>query len=119
MGRLGAELQRLGLVAAEPVLRALAAQGGVSYLPTFDVGRVTRGPAWLPAETVRALGVVPFEVDDLQKKIRVVCAAPVPRTAMCALLKLTGWTAEARSGRCRPAAAWGSRAMTRRRPPAP
>lgn len=93
--RLGAELQRLGLVAAESVLRALAAQGGVSYLPTFDVGRVTRGPAWLPTETVRALGVVPFEVDDLQKKIRVVCAAPVPRTAMRALLKLTGWTAEA------------------------
>ena len=64
----------------------LAAQGGVSYLPSFDVDRVTRGPAWLPTETVRALGVVPFEVDEVQRKLRVVCAAPVPRTAMRALL---------------------------------
>jgi hypothetical protein len=93
--RLGAELQRRNLVGAEPILRALAAQGGVSYLPSFDVARVTRGPAWLPSETVRALGVVPFEVDEVQRKLRVVCAAPGPRTAMRALLKLTGWTAEA------------------------
>jgi hypothetical protein len=68
--RLGAELQRRNLVGAEPILRALAAQGGVSYLPSFDVARV-------------------------QRKLRVVCAAPGPRTAMRALLKLTGWTAEA------------------------
>jgi hypothetical protein len=93
--RLGAELQRRHMVGSEPVLRSLAAQGGVSYLPTFDVARVTRGPAWLPSETVRALGVVPFEVDEVQRKLRVVCGAPVPRTAMRALLKLTGWTAEA------------------------
>ncbi|MBI4264096.1 MAG: hypothetical protein HY657_06960 [Acidobacteria bacterium] len=93
--RLGAELQRLGLVPAEPIVRALAAQGGVSYLPAFDIGRVTRGPAWLPADTVRALGVVPFEVDEARKTLRVVCSAPVPRTAMRALLKLTGWSAEA------------------------
>lgn len=93
--RLGAELQRRNLVGHEPILRALAAQGGVSYLPSFDVGRVTRGPAWLPSETVRALGVVPFEVDDAKRTLRVVCGAPVPRTAMRALLKLTGWTAEA------------------------
>ena len=93
--RLGAELQRRNLAGHEPILRALAAQGGVSYLPVFDVGRVTRGPAWLPSETVRALGVVPFEVDEMQKTLRVVCGAPVPRTAMRALLKLTGWTAEA------------------------
>jgi len=92
--RLGTELRRRDLVPADAILRALAAQGGVSYLPTFDVGRVMRGPAWLPAETVRALGLVPFEVDEAQKKLRVVCSAPVPRTAMRALLKLTGWTAE-------------------------
>lgn len=92
--KLGAELQRRGLVGPEPILRALAAQGGVSYLPSFDVTRVMRGPSWLPAETVRALGVVPFDVDEPQKQLRVVCAAPVPRTAMRALLKLTGWTAE-------------------------
>jgi hypothetical protein len=93
--RLGTELQRLGLVTAEAVLRALAAQGGVSYMATFDVSRVARGPSWLPAETVRALGLVPFDADEAQKKLRVVCAAPVPRTAMRALLMLTGWTAEA------------------------
>ena len=92
--RLGAELQHLGLVTFEPVLKALAAQGGISYLASFDVSRVTRGPSWLPAETVRALGLVPFDVDEAQKRLRVVCTAPVPKTAMRALLKLTGWTAE-------------------------
>ncbi len=56
------------------ILKALAAQGGVSYLPSFDVDRVMSGPAWLPAETVRALGLVPFEADEAQKRLRVVCA---------------------------------------------
>jgi hypothetical protein len=92
--RLGAELLALGLVTNEQLLKALAAQGNVSYLPSFDVARVTRGPSWMPAETVRALGLVPFEADEAQKRLRVVCAAPVPRSAMRALLKLTGWTAE-------------------------
>ena len=76
------------------MLRALAAQAGVSYLATFDVDRVTRGPAWLPAPTVRALGLVPFEIDESSRKLKVVCAAPVPRSAARAVLKLTGWTAE-------------------------
>ena len=66
--RLGAELQRREMVASEPILKSLAAQGGVSYLATFDVRRVTDGPAWLPAETVRALGVVPFDLDESQRK---------------------------------------------------
>jgi hypothetical protein len=92
--RLGAELQRRGLVPSEPILKALAAQSSVSYLPTFDTRRVMEGPAWLPAETVRALGVVPFDLDESQRKIKVACSAPVPRAAMRALLKLTGWTAE-------------------------
>ena len=92
--RLGAELQHLGLVDAEVVLKALAAQSGVSYLPSFDVNRVMAGPSWLPAETVRALGLVPFEADESQKRLRVICAPPVPRSAVRALLKLTGWTAE-------------------------
>jgi hypothetical protein len=92
--RLGAELQHLGLVTFEPVLKALAAQGGVSYLASFDVSRVMHGPSWMPAETVRALGLVPFEVDEAQKRLRVVCTAPIPKTAMRALFKLTGWTAE-------------------------
>ena len=92
--RLGAELKELGLVGPEVVLKALAAQGGVSYLPSFDVGRVMQGPAWLPAETVRALGLVPYEWDETQKRLRVICTAPVPRAATRALLKLTGWSAE-------------------------
>ncbi len=92
--RLGAELQALGLAPADQVLKALAAQGNVSYLPSFDVARVQQGPSWMPAETVRALGLVPFEADETLKRVRVVCAAPVPKAAMRALLKLTGWTAE-------------------------
>ena len=92
--RLGAELQHLGLVDSEIVLKALAAQSGVSFLPSFDVNRVMAGPSWLPAETVRALGLVPFEADESQKRLRVICAPPVPRSAARALLKLTGWTAE-------------------------
>jgi hypothetical protein len=92
--RLGQELQRLRIVGAEPVLKALAAQSSVSYLTTFDVDRVMRGPSWLPAATVRALGLVPFDVDEANHRMKVVCAAPVPRSATRAMLKLTGWTAE-------------------------
>lgn len=92
--RLGAELQHLGIVTFEPVLKALAAQNGVSYLASFDLSRVTRGPAWLPAETVRALGLVPFDVDESARRVRVVCVAPLPKAAMRALFKLTGYTAE-------------------------
>jgi hypothetical protein len=93
--KLGEELQRLALVSAEPVLRALAAQGGVSYLASFDVSRIGLGPEWLPADTVRALGLVPFEVNESQRRIKVVCRAPVPRAALRALTKLTSWLPEA------------------------
>lgn len=92
--RIGAELQHLGLVGAEPVLKALAAQANVSYLTSFDVSRVANGPAWLPAETVRALGLVPFETNDAKRIVRVVCTAPVPKAAVRTLAKLTGWSAE-------------------------
>jgi len=92
--RLGAELRRLSGVAAEPVLKALAGQAGVSYLTSFDVTRVTSGPAWLPAETVRALGLVPFELNEAQRSLKVICVAPVPKAALRALTKLTGWLPE-------------------------
>lgn len=92
--RLGAELLRREMVPSELILKALAAQGGVSYLATFDPRRVTNGPGWLPAETVRALGLIPFDLDESQRQIKVACSAPVPRAAMRALLKLTGWNAE-------------------------
>jgi hypothetical protein len=93
--RLGEELLRLRIVAEpESILRALAAQANVAYLTAFDIERVTRGPSWLPVATVRALGLVPFEMDARQRRLKVVCAAPVSRTALSAVLKLTGWTAE-------------------------
>lgn len=92
--RLGAELRRQGLVGPEPLLRALAAQSGVSYLASFDVRRVEHGPAWLPEPMVRALGLIPFEADEVARKVRVICTAPVPRAAMRALTKLTGWLPE-------------------------
>ncbi len=92
--RLGAELRHRGLCGADQVLKALAAQHGTSYIASFDVARVTNGPGWLPVDTVRALGLVPFEVDDLARTVRVVCRAPAPRAALRALLRLTGWTAE-------------------------
>jgi hypothetical protein len=92
--RLGAELQRTGHVRADQLLRALAAQANVSYFTSFDVARVTRGPLALPVETVRALGLVPFDVDAEQQRIRVICAAPVPRTAVRAMHTLTGWIPE-------------------------
>jgi hypothetical protein len=92
--RLGAELIRLRRVAPEHVLRALAAQANVSYLTSFDLSRVKNGPSWLPAETVRALGVVPFDIHERDRRVRILCQAPVPRAAVRALQKLTSWTAE-------------------------
>ena len=92
--RLGEQLQQLGLVGPDPILKALAAQSQVSYLTSFDVARVQRGPGRLPPETVRALGVVPFEADDARQRLKVICTAPVPRTALRAMAKLTGWTPE-------------------------
>jgi hypothetical protein len=92
--RLGAELQRLQRVRPEPVLRALATQHSVSYFTSFDVAKVTSGLAWLATDTVRALGLVPFDEDPAAHRVRVVCAAPVPRAAVRAMQKLTGWTPE-------------------------
>ena len=92
--RLGHELKHLRLVGGDVVIRALAAQSSVPYLTTFDVERVKRGPSWLPAATVRALGVVPFDVIEAMRTVKVVCAAPVPRSALRALTMLTGWEAE-------------------------
>ena len=93
--KLGDELQRLALVSSDAVLRALAAQSGVSYLYSFDPALAGQGPEWLPEETVRALGLVPFEVNASEQRIKVVCTAPVPKAALRALTKLTGWLPEA------------------------
>ena len=90
--RLGAELQRLGFVSSQTLVRALAAQAGVSYLTAVDPARVRRAPGGLSADMVRALGLLPFEAQD--QRLHVICTAPLPRPALRALARLTGWTAE-------------------------
>lgn len=90
---LGTELQRLG-VTEVAILRALAEQQGVDYLTTCDVARVHDAPGDLNPDTARTLGVVPFEADPERARLKVACQAPVPRRAIEALRRLTGWTAE-------------------------
>src|SRR5688500_3650533 len=81
--RLGAELQRLGFASSAAVVRALAAQAGVSYLTSVDAKRVSRAPGGLTADMVRALGLLPFEAHD--RRLHVICTAPLPRPALRAL----------------------------------
>jgi hypothetical protein len=90
--RIGEQLEQMGFVDADVVLRALATQAGVSYLSTFDVARVTRAPGSMPPAMVRALGLVPFETDEDGQRLHVITTAPVPRAAIRAMTKLTGWT---------------------------
>lgn len=92
--RLGEELQRLGFVSGDVVLRALAAQHNTRYLTSFDVARLAHGPSRLPVQMVRALALVPFDLDEALQVVHVMCAAPVPRAAVRAMRKLTGWTPE-------------------------
>lgn len=91
--RLGAQLRALGLVDGDAVLRCLAAQASVSYITSFDVSRV-HGCSPLPEATVRALGLVPFDWRPVERALSVICPAPVPRPALRALTRLTGWTVE-------------------------
>jgi len=92
--RLGQQLERMGLAGPEAVLRALAAQAGVSYLWNFDTARVRQAPGGLTRSMVRALGLVPFETDATGTRLHVICAAPLPRTAIRAMTRLTGWQLE-------------------------
>ena len=41
---------------------------------------------------VRALGLVPFEADEIGQRLHVISAAPLPRAAIRAMARLTGWT---------------------------
>lgn len=91
--RLGAELRRLGHLDGETVLRALAAQTGLSYLTAVDLASVRSTPGRLSPEETRALGVVPF-CESGPQKLSVACAAPVPRSSLAALEALTGYTVE-------------------------
>jgi hypothetical protein len=92
--RIGEQLEQLGYATPDIVLRALATQAGVSYLATFDITRVKRAPVSLPSSMVRALGLVPFESDEKARRMHVVSAAPLPRAAIRAMAKLTGWNVE-------------------------
>jgi len=89
--RLGAELRRLRYASAEDVLRALAAQAGVSFVTGVDVTSVRSAPGGLCAQEVSALGLVPFRVKEEERVVMVACAAPVPRAALGALHQLTGY----------------------------
>jgi hypothetical protein len=92
--RLGAELQRLGFVSSATLVKVLAAQAGVSYLTAVDPARVRRAPGGLSIDMVCALGLMPFEAEAEERRLRVLCTAPLPRPALRALARLTGWTAE-------------------------
>lgn len=91
---IGAQLTATEAVDPRVVVRALAAQAGIRYLATVDVGAVLAAPGGLPRDAVRALAVVPFTEPDESGHIRVACAAPVPRAALAALSRLTGWSPE-------------------------
>jgi hypothetical protein len=90
--RLGAQLQALGFASAEVVLRALAEQAHADYLTHVDWTWLQRAPGGLPIDTVRALGLVPFEADEQRRRLYVMCPAPVSKTSLSALVALTNWT---------------------------
>jgi len=91
---LGAQLLDMRMADAESVLRGLSAQAGVSYLTAVDPACVRSAPGGLSADEVRALGVVPIQVDETNRLLVVACQAPLPRAALSALRQLTGWTPE-------------------------
>lgn len=92
--RLGQALTLLGLATTGDVLRALAAQAQVPYLTAIDVGRVEQAPGNFSPDAVRALGVVPFEVDEAHTRLKVACQAPLPRNVLTALREISGWAVE-------------------------
>lgn len=92
--RLGAQLLRMGLADSASILRALAAQAGVSYLTAVDPSCVTSAPGGLSRDEVRALGVAPFRADQVSRLLLVACTAPLPRAALAALRQLTRWNPE-------------------------
>lgn len=91
--RLGAQVIALNLVAAERVLKALSLQAGVPYLSRIDVARVRRAPGGLSRHAVRALRVVPFS-EPSRGIVKVACLAPLPRLALSAFRRITGFIPE-------------------------
>jgi hypothetical protein len=89
--RLGEQLLIMNAVDPDDLVHALAAQSGVGYV--LDIDPMTVRTGGLSRDAVRALGVVPFEAieyDD-ERRLKVACAAPLPRLALAALRELTTW----------------------------
>lgn len=91
--RLGEQLRSMGAVEPQALLRALADQAGVSYLASVDPSRVKDAPGGLSLDAIQALRVVPISAPD-GDRIRVAFPAPVPRAALTAFRRQTGWTPE-------------------------
>jgi hypothetical protein len=92
--KLGRLVIEMGFTDAASVVRALATQAGVPCLTAVDAGAVRAYPDVLGSNAVRALGLVPIGADRVTRRVKVACAAPVPRLALGALKELTGWTGE-------------------------
>jgi hypothetical protein len=92
--RLGQQLIRMELATSEAVLRALAAQFEAGYLTTIDPLRIQAATGLLSPDAVRALGLVPIDLDKEQLRLKVACVAPLPRLALAAVRDLTGWAPE-------------------------
>ena len=91
--RLGEQLLAMGLIERQSLLRALAAQAGVSYLANVDAAMVRKAPGGLSSEAVRAIGLMPI-AEAKNGRIRVACPAPLPRRALGSFRQLTSWTPE-------------------------
>ncbi len=91
--RLGEQLRAMGAVEPHTLLRALADQAGVSYLPAVDPAKVLDAPGGLTLDTIQALRLVPISAPDADR-VRVAFPAPVPRAALTAFRQQTGWTPE-------------------------
>ncbi len=91
--RLGAQIIAMNFVPADKVLKALSLQAGVPYLSRIDVTRVRRAPGGLSPHAVRALSVVPF-AEPSRGSVKVACLAPLPRLALAAFRRITGFTPE-------------------------
>jgi hypothetical protein len=91
--RFGAQVIKLGLASDESVLRALARQAGVGYLAQLDASNVVHAPAGLSPHAARALSLVPF-CEPEQGRVKVACAAPLPRMGLAAFRRLTGLAPE-------------------------
>ena len=91
--RFGQQVIGLGFATEESVLRALARQAGVGYLAQLDPSNVINAPAGLSPHAARALSLVPF-CEPESGRVKVACAAPLPRMGLAAFRRLTGLAPE-------------------------